>query len=528
MDYANLPDIAVKLALRHALTPKPDLSQALEFLWVCSSWRRLGLALVFAHAYFLETKPPPSSDTPEESSDESPFRNCDTNIHMIVASKSTKYVKSLAISFCKTTTLSHFLQDMDKIMGFTTHSQWLNVRSFQTSARSPSRTDEEARIVLMRDRATHVNIQRTFIEALQENLPRIDTLVVHASDDSWLSTETTNVFVNSFLPQLTRLQATDIPVSFSDQQQMAGNLTTIKAKMNRHRPVILPHMVPEQMNLIELLDVPRTFDWSCFDPSGQKTEISFDNLHSLKLVFKGEAADQNVSRRYKVIFPKLKTLAVIGWHQSYTLFTSTVFPSHLHRLQLSECTQAMAEISHTHTINTVDSLTINIPQNARSNEDMFYQITNYYFSPTLCSTFNEFYLGCSLRNFVPENVNWHSLLFLQISSTITFSQILALLPHCPTLRDLTISDMVFESNSEFTQLPDNLKVEKLMILSLYDHNMIDHIRECIGYLVVNLRRLSCFVTTVDAHQYLNDLVEREKSDYPHLEDLDMSSKNMFL
>ncbi|KAJ2706494.1 hypothetical protein FB645_001501 [Coemansia sp. IMI 203386] len=142
----------------------------------------------------------------------------------------------------------------------------------------------------------------------------------------------------------------------------------------------------------------------------------------------------------------------------------------------------MAEISHTHTINTVDSLTINIPQNARNNEDI----------------------------------------------TITFSQILALLPHCPTLRDLTISDMVFESNSEFTQLPDNLKVEKLMILSLYDHNMIDHIRECIGYLVVNLRRLSGFVTTVDAHQYLNDLVEREKSEYPHLVDLDMSGSNMFL
>ncbi|KAJ1822461.1 hypothetical protein LPJ56_000784 [Coemansia sp. RSA 2599] len=521
VDLASLPDVIIKHIIRHALTPKPELSLALDLLWICHSWRQMGLALVFDHAYFIEPA------EPRDTSDEARLlQRCETNIPMIVASNSTGCVKSLAVSLKTTDTLLRFLNTMDdeKLLGLGKH-KWAGVKRLRVDVDWPSsRWFDGHRGGAEENRQPAADeLARLLARTLKEHMPQIETLTVDSVRDGLASREASGVIIGCFLPQLSMLSS-DNGAVFGGQ--LAANLTRIRVHMASEGANLLPGLVFGQLTQMELINVPRAFSWSLFDRSGQADEINFASLQSLKLVFRGRETSERRQGNQKIRFPKLQKLSVIGWYENYSLFNAAVFPSHLRRIELSECFGAMVEITDTQTIQTADRLTINITQDVE--EHAFYRTTNHYFGANNQNVrYSELYLGYHQYPLRSENISWHSLHYLHIIHFVGFAQMLALLPRCPRLRELSISNVAFEENAEFAVLPQNLSVQKITILSDYDRDMIGCIQECIRYLVVGLARLRSLNTNIDVFRYLDSLIKEEAEEYPHLKNLAINEGELF-
>ncbi|KAJ1642259.1 hypothetical protein LPJ64_005880 [Coemansia asiatica] len=404
--------------------------------------------------------------------------------------------------------------------------KWSSVKKFQTHVDfSPANREFNEMRYQVRG-VSHTALSHLLAGFLRENMPQIKTLIVNDVSDSSLSREANSAIIDCFLPQLTMLQS-ESAVTFTNQ--LAANLNSIRVRIGPSRLNILPGLVPEQLTLIELAGVPKAFNWSYFDRSEQQSgEINFANLLSLKLIFNGQENNHDARLgTHKVVFPKLEKLAIVGWFQNFSLFEAAVFPAHLQRLEFSECLDAMVEITNTQTIQTTDSLAISIMQ--RVPEHLFYQITNYYFGANNPSTFNELYIGFHTFSHMPlDDLNWHSLLFLQLNNTIGFDQTLALLARCPKLKELSISNMSFdETDAEFIVLPPDLSVKKIILLSSYRYDMIEYIQKCIRHLVIGLKQLSYLITNIDVFEFLKNLIIKEKSAYTHLKNLVLNEGDLF-
>ncbi|KAJ2707234.1 hypothetical protein FB645_000911 [Coemansia sp. IMI 203386] len=394
--------------------------------------------------------------------------------------------------------------------------------------------------LLIGDSSTDAINERLLLTArlVRLAMPNVKRIVIGGNTDSDFVKPMTDNLAVEYSPQLSYIHSTSAPSSYSDAQ-FTNSLTYLRLSLDKNAINILPKIPAQQLEHLSLSNINENFSWKYFQPEGSSTDLVFNSLKTLELVFyyqinnakpeefAGEWRYQNSIKPLKVHFPKLDYVHLYRAPIDSDILFTDIFPSRLGMIDVCTASSDYRDYSKT-SLSKIDYVRFRYLSSEESFSDEFYEETNFFYNQVEVNKYSSLIIE-NTHSLDISRVAWGNLKGLAFQ-VVDFDKLMPLLQKlenvtCLHLVKLNTSDFDFADNPDTWSIPNSL----LTNFAIKKHVKGNSLSEFFNALVFMLKTIPAIKKFGISAKYKSGLIDAIEKDqvaeaYPYIRNIHISTK----